>query len=301
MTKYWIFKVIEHRAGKDRMEGFDVYKQRMYDAFWGLEEKVRNRDALERGDQVLFYLGGRDGQKFLGTCTLASAFYKLGQQEKEKLTRLPFFDATHGVKLVEINTWDTPVLIRPLIEKLQFITNKSDWGSHLQGSITPLPEEDFNTIISQRGIEEVTKLSSLKEPNLTEESSETTVKRKIRDIGFRDGTRKNYGDSCAVCGKKRFDKSKNPEVEAAHIYPKEKNGSDDLRNGISLCRLHHWAFEKGLFSIRDDYSIVIEQRIRNNNNYQEIYSFENEKIKIPKNFKPHPKFLREHRKIHGFK
>ena len=310
MVKYWIFKVIEHKAGKDRLEGIDVYKQRMRQAFWGLKErrrdgrKVANITKLERGDYVVFYLAGsEDEQSFLGTAILDSSFYKLGQQEKEKLTRLPFFVATHGVKFMEIDAWDTPVSIRPLIENLQFITNKRNWGSHIQGSITPIPEEDFNIIISQRGIEEITKLSSTKEPSLTEESSETIVKRKIRDAGFREGIRELYEYSCAVCGKKRFDRSKHPEAESAHIYPKEKNGKDDWRNGISLCRLHHWAFEKGLFSIRDDYSIIIEDRIRNDDNYKEINSYEGKKIKLPneKSSAPHPVFLREHRRIHGLK
>ena len=299
---YWIFNVKGDKIGNKRLEGIEIYKQRMFDAFWGIGERAHYRSALKKGDEVVFYLGGRNGQKFLGACVLASSFNKLGQQEKKKLTHPPFFKATHGVKLTGTDIWDIPISIRPLMESLQFIRNKTDWGSHLQGSIIPVSEEDFDTIISARGIEEITELSSTQKPSLTEEPSETMVKRKIRQAGFR-GIRELYEYSCAVCGKRRLDRSGHPEVESAHIYPKEKNGKDDWRNGISLCRLHHWAFEKGLFSIRDDYSIVIEDRIRDDDNYKEIISYEGKKIRLPnkKIFAPHSIYLSAHRRIHEFK
>jgi len=128
------------------------------------------------------------------------------------------------------------------------------------------------------------------------------VNRKARNNVFRERIREIYDSSCAICGKKRLSRSNHPEVDSAHIYPKEKNGSDDLRNGIALCKLHHWAFDKGLFSIRDDYSIIVENRIKGDYNYKEICCFENRKIKSPKEkeFSPHPVFLKGHRKIHGF-
>ena len=40
-----------------------------------------------------------------------------------------------------------------------------------------------------------------------------------------------------------------PVLDAAHLKPKELNGSDDPRNGLVLCATHHRAFENGLFGI----------------------------------------------------
>ena len=39
------------------------------------------------------------------------------------------------------------------------------------------------------------------------------------------------------------------EAEAAHLIPVHAKGLDDPRNGISLCRRHHWAFDAGLFTV----------------------------------------------------
>lgn len=41
------------------------------------------------------------------------------------------------------------------------------------------------------------------------------------------------------------------EAEASHIIPIERQGPDDPRNGLSLCRRHHWAFDRGLFTVTD--------------------------------------------------
>ena len=54
-----------------------------------------------------------------------------------------------------------------------------------------------------------------------------------------------YGRQCAVCGMSIPD-----VLDAAHIRPKNKRGSDDPRNGLVLCATHHRAFDSGLFTIR---------------------------------------------------
>jgi len=55
---------------------------------------------------------------------------------------------------------------------------------------------------------------------------------------------KRYGPMCAVCG---LDIPM--LLQAAHLVPKEKQGSDDPRNGLVLCANHHLAFDANLFGI----------------------------------------------------
>jgi hypothetical protein len=38
-------------------------------------------------------------------------------------------------------------------------------------------------------------------------------------------------------------------LQAAHLIPKEAQGSDDPRNGLVLCANHHLALDAGLFGI----------------------------------------------------
>ncbi len=58
---------------------------------------------------------------------------------------------------------------------------------------------------------------------------------------------KRYGPKCAVCGI-----GAKELLEAIHIRPRSKNGSNDPRNGLVLCRNHHRAFDEGLFCFDPD-------------------------------------------------
>jgi len=56
---------------------------------------------------------------------------------------------------------------------------------------------------------------------------------------------KRYGPQCAVCGLELL-----TLLQAAHIVPKERQGTDDPRNGLVLCANHHLAFDTRLFAIQ---------------------------------------------------
>jgi putative restriction endonuclease len=51
------------------------------------------------------------------------------------------------------------------------------------------------------------------------------------------------------------------EVEAAHIVPNRFYGKDDIWNGIALCHFHHWSFDVGWFTLRNDFTIEVNDRI----------------------------------------
>ena len=40
-------------------------------------------------------------------------------------------------------------------------------------------------------------------------------------------------------------------MDAAHIRWRSASGPNLFENGIALCKLHHWAFDKGILSIAE--------------------------------------------------
>lgn len=140
------------------------------------------------------------------------------------------------------------------------------------------------------------------EPKLTEEKEEfNETQHRARDAAFTESVRDAYDERCAICGSNRVSPAGNPEVEAAHIYPKRMNGRDHVQNGISLCKLHHWTFDSGWISLSDDYEILVKDE-PGLNGYEDFSQLEGNRIHLPKedDKKPHPKFLAEHRRINGF-
>lgn len=129
------------------------------------------------------------------------------------------------------------------------------------------------------------------EPRLTDEEEYTTSRRRARNQAFRKFVLEAYNETCAICGTRRNSPEGKPEVEAAHIYPKSEGGADDVRNGLALCRLHHWAFDVGWIGITEDHEITVYDD-PNRDEYKEFQIFDGEELKCPENVKPHPKYLR---------
>lgn len=91
--------------------------------------------------------------------------------------------------------------------------------------------------------------------HVRESRAQYVTTRKIRDAAFRQIILDEYRYQCSICQSKflLYQTPKEPltEAEAAHIISVGEKGPDDPRNGISLCKRHHWAFDEGLFTITD--------------------------------------------------
>ena len=150
--------------------------------------------------------------------------------------------------------------------------------------------------------EKITALTKSQPLLLDTSQSRKTVKITKRDQAFSILVKRNYDFKCAICSLDIKSPDGYPALQAAHIFPKEKNGSDDLRNGICLCLFHHWAFDAGWINIDDSYKIIIRKDTPRSEGYKDIFQWENKFINLPKdtNFWPHRVFLSESRKLYGF-
>lgn len=157
-----------------------------------------------------------------------------------------------------------------------------------------IDQEVFN--IKQQSIDSAPKLTD----DGIEKNKNITVK--PRSAAFRISIKKLYKFKCAICGFALLSPDGKPALDSAHLYPKELNGSDDFRNGICLCRMHHWALDAGWLSIADDYTVIVRDDLSLTEEYKFISEFKGQEISLPEQleFAPHPIFLRAHRKLKGF-
>ncbi len=123
-----------------------------------------------------------------------------------------------------------------------------------------------------------------------------------RSTAFEISVKRLYGFRCAICGSGLRTPDGKPEVQSAHIFPKRLDGSDDVRNGICLCRRHHWAMDAGWISIADDYTILVRDDLPDHEDYEFIAEYEGEQIHLPlvAEAAPDEVYLREHRNLMGF-
>ena len=80
---------------------------------------------------------------------------------------------------------------------------------------------------------------------------------RIRKPAFRREIMRIYDYTCVVCQLQVLTLDGKSITEAAHIIPHRTSKNDDVRNGLSLCRLHHWAFDEYLISIDESYKVIV--------------------------------------------
>lgn len=123
------------------------------------------------------------------------------------------------------------------------------------------------------------------------------VSRQKRDAAFRNIVLANYGYTCAVTGQ-RFHSPHYVEADGAHIIGKEVRGTDDPRNGIALSKSAHWAFDRGLFTISDEYEVIVNPKISSASvaNFPAL-ELDRRKVLLPEDscYWPHPEALAWHK------
>jgi len=111
-------------------------------------------------------------------------------------------------------------------------------------------------------------------------------------VTFRDFVMTGYVNLCAITGTViKYQGFSN--LEAAHIKPRSHGGLYLPNNGLALCRDLHWAFDKGFFTLTDDYRIQVHPQIESDY----LRAFDNQRIRIPANsfFVPDVENIRYHR------
>ncbi|MBD1847447.1 HNH endonuclease [Cyanobacteria bacterium FACHB-63] len=79
----------------------------------------------------------------------------------------------------------------------------------------------------------------------------------VRNAAFRRVVVSLYEQRCAFCRLKIISQDSQNIVDGAHIKPFSEFRDDRFDNGISLCKNHHWAFDRGWFGIGNDYKIIV--------------------------------------------
>lgn len=111
-----------------------------------------------------------------------------------------------------------------------------------------------------------------------ERTEADTIADLFNSSNFRDFVMVGYDNLCAVTGTViRYESYMN--LEAAHIKPKSHGGKFLPSNGVAMSRDIHWAFDKGFFSIDDNYEIIVHPSTTS----EYLHSFKGKQIRLPSN------------------
>lgn len=74
------------------------------------------------------------------------------------------------------------------------------------------------------------------------------VKRRAGQAVFRESVLTAYGSQCTLCRLKHREL-----LDAAHIIPDSEGGGLNVPNGLSMCKIHHAAYDANILGVRPDH------------------------------------------------
>ncbi|MEA5532447.1 HNH endonuclease [Crocosphaera sp. XPORK-15E] len=211
--------------------------------------------------------------------------------DNQKILHLEFKQGVTEKELTTINK-----SIKKLKQAVEYASLDEELFELIQDSVTR--KELIDTLIevwfssAQKELEEILQINqSFEEEGEQElediETVETTRKtylRKslVRDSFFRKAVIHAYDYRCSLCQLRVIKSFTQSIVDGAHIKPFAQFYDNKINNGISLCKNHHWAFDKGIFSLDDNYQVIIADNFSEDSpNMKPIRDFQGENILLP--------------------
>lgn len=97
----------------------------------------------------------------------------------------------------------------------------------------------------------------VQEPQIHRQYITTTSKRRMHQVAFRERVLKAYEVRCALCRLRH-----GALLDAAHIIPDgEPDGLPEVSNGLSLCKIHHAAYDLNYLGITPQYKVEVRQEL----------------------------------------
>jgi len=245
------------------------------------------------------------------TAVLVTIYRKENRLKKSQLWHRLLSRAADSLAKVGLITRPTETL--KITGKREWMLTESGFDQSLQLlKIPSTQKEKFSTksFEVQKIAKQIIEASRPEKSNPVDASKKIIKKLKestIRARGFRQAVLQAYDFSCAFCGMKPHAPNDSLwEAEAAHIVPHSSLGRDDIWNGITLCRTHHWAFDVGWLSLHDDFVIKVSPKISSlgslfgkmqDSDCIRIYSANDVQMRLPlnDNLYPHQSVLAWHR------
>lgn len=80
-----------------------------------------------------------------------------------------------------------------------------------------------------------------------------------REARFRLNVVAAYNYTCALTRYRLTTVDAGSIVDAAHIHQFADSRNNDPRNGLALCKNAHWLFDNGLWTLADDYTVLVAE------------------------------------------
>jgi putative restriction endonuclease len=131
--------------------------------------------------------------------------------------------------------------------------------------------------------------------DFTRETKQVLTNQRIKQHFFRRAVLSSYRGRCCMSG------LSDPRLLiASHIVPWSKDKANRLNpgNGLCLSAIHDRAFDKGLISLADDFTVIVADDLKRRGDLfvkEVLLPLHGRQIEPPERFAPQPEFIAWHR------
>lgn len=118
--------------------------------------------------------------------------------------------------------------------------------------------------------------------------SEGRTRRIARSRAFQRAVSEAYSGACSFCNGGLLHPDGRGETEAAHVVSRSLRGTDDIRNGLLLCKAHHWAFDAGLVGVSANFRVVVPNSVQSIDRNDVLSKLHSSAITLPANCEQWP-------------
>ena len=230
-----------------------------------------------------------------GKCNMAYPFYHMRSEGFWRLVTRPGQEKNLGEKMTSSMTRLQSVVLGAEIDQ-EFFGQVSDHKSREELRAALLKTyfaQDIRQILLREVLEnqEAYEYSQrlLQAAEAAMPFGQLDKPQQVRDQGFRKAIMNLYSHRCALCGIRMITPEGHTIVEAAHIRPWADSQDDRPANGLALCRLCHWSFDRGFMSVGSDYEVLVSPLARSEqNNPGHIMTLEARSIFPPQDERHNP-------------
>lgn len=108
-----------------------------------------------------------------------------------------------------------------------------------------------------------------------------------RDKSFVVDVLDAYERKCAICGYSIRLGDALIGIDACHLKPIQHYGDDLVTNGLALCKMHHWALDRGAISINPNRQVIISEKLNGPKLDDFFILYDHKPIHIPRDNKKH--------------
>ena len=91
-----------------------------------------------------------------------------------------------------------------------------------------------------------------------------------------------YERQCAICRQSIRLGDSLLGIDACHVKPIQHFGPDIVNNGIALCKMHHWAMDRGAISLTHDFKVIVSSKLNGSKSEQFFHEYSKREVFIPR-------------------